>query len=112
MSDLSKQCECCGKSDLHIAGVCSSGHAAVSLRHCDICVSLGVDPLWLIESLVETVGCKEDLIDGIVYYNGIADEYRFHKDDVVVPVTIGGDKELTKRADMVAALNEVTDDTV
>lgn len=45
-------CECCGRSDVIIAGVAASALGPMSVRYCPDCIVNDAEPLWVVEEIV------------------------------------------------------------
>lgn len=65
-------CECCLRKDQPIAGVASSGLGPISLRYCEECAVELAEPAWLIKSVIDDCGGKENVapefLDGTTFF--------------------------------------------
>lgn len=96
-------CDICGKTDVKITGVFSSGLGAISFANCILCGSFRAEPQAVCEGILSKD--PKETCDAIYYDNG-TDVYKSYQTGKIVQVETFAGEMLTSRRSMVLSVND------
>lgn len=98
-----KFCDVCGKDDIGIAGVVSSQLGPMSFAYCPLCLIMGAEPKFMMDSAIESCGGIDNVHKGLLltYYDMETDSY-IDKREGAIPIQLIDGREFKMRSEFVA----------